>query len=549
MVVDVTGHVPQAQALLDKVAANLTKQGAKETRKSADGTTILVFDLPKTEEFPAGQVVYFLSDNVLGAADHQGVVEGILARKLGRATPEGSLGDLPAFAAVMNRCRQHAGSAVPQIRWFIEPLGYVDAIRAATPEEKRRKGVTVLDVLRQQGFTAVAGVGGFVDLKVGDYECVHRTAIYAPRPYQPAPAPYQGKVSMDMLALANHQEFAPPAWVPNDVAACSTFYWDVLKAFDNLGPTFDQIVGEGETGVWDDTLESLRTEANGPQIDPRGELLVHLGQRVTVVTDYVLPITPTSERLLFAIQTGNEAAVADGIRKTFKDDPTMKGRFWPQDADSAGIREMTKDEQSAKQRMPGGVEIWEAVEEPARHALPPDPLVDLPSLAPKKGAGRPGQRPLAARAEEEQLLPHLAVAVVHGQLLIASHYDFLVEVLQKAKKPDPLAESLDFRVVDGAMNQLGAGENCLRSFSRTDEAYRPTYELIRMGKMPESETMLGRVLNALLGPRKKGAVREQKVDGSQMPDYQVVRRYLGPAGLFGTAEPGGWFFVGFTLKR
>jgi hypothetical protein len=134
-------------------------------------------------------------------------------------------------------------------------------------------------------------------------------------------------------------------------------------------------------------------------------------------------------------------------------------------------------------------------------------------------------------------------------LLIASHYDFLVEMLDKTKTPDPLGESLDFRVVDGAMKQLGAGENCLRSFSRTDEAYRPTYELIRMGKMPQSETMLGRTLNAMLGPHKKGAVREQKVDGSQMPDYQVVRRYLGPAGFFGTAEPSGWFFVGFTLKR
>jgi hypothetical protein len=210
---------------------------------------------------------------------------------------------------------------------------------------------------------------------------------------------------------------------------------------------------------------------------------------------------------------------------------------------------MTKDELAMKHRLAGGVEIWEAVEEPTRHALPADPLVDLPSMTPKKGDARTGHKPLAERAEDEQLLPHVAVAVARGQLLIASHYDFLVEMLDKTKTPDPLGESLDFRVVDGAMKQLGAGENCLRSFSRTDEAYRPTYELIRMGKMPQSETMLGRTLNALLGPHKKGAVREQKVDGSQMPDYQVVRRYLGPAGFFGTAEPSGWFFVGFTLKR
>ena len=202
LVVDVTGHVPQAQAMLDKVAANMTKQGAKETRKTVEGTTILVFDRAQDGGIlrPA-RSVYFLSGNVLGAADHQGVVEGILKRKLGQATPEGSLADLPAFEAVMNRCRQHAKDAVPQIRWFIEPLGYVEAIRAATPEEKRRKGVTVLDVLRDQGFSAVAGVGGFVDLKVGDYECVHRTAIYAPRPYQARPGAVQGQ-GVDGHALA-----------------------------------------------------------------------------------------------------------------------------------------------------------------------------------------------------------------------------------------------------------------------------------------------------------------------------------------------------------
>ena len=72
----------------------------------------------------------------------------------------------------------------------------------------------------------------------------------------------------------------------------------------------------------------------------------------------------------------------------------------------------------------------------------------------------------------------------------------------------------------------------MRSFSRTDEEYRPTYELIRQGKMPESESLLGKLLNRLLGPEDEDVLREQQIDGSQLPDFEAVRRYLGPAGLF-----------------
>ena len=42
-----------------------------------------------------------------------------------------------------------------------------------------------------------------------------------------------------------------------------------------------------------------------------------------------------------------------------------------------------------------------------------------------------------------------------------------------------------------------------RSFSWTDRAVQPAYELIRQGKMPQSESLLGRTLNSLAAPNKK----------------------------------------------
>ena len=65
------------------------------------------------------------------------------------------------------------------------------------------------------------------------------------------------------------------------------------------------------------------------------------------------------------------------------------------------------------------------------------------------------------------------------------------------------------------------------AFTRTDDAYRGAYELLQTGKMPESESMFGRLLNSMLGEGKEGVLRTQRIDGSKLPEFDVVRRYLG----------------------
>jgi len=512
LLVDVTDHRQQAEKLLEKVATNLAKQKAKRTETTVAGTKVIRFDLPKKEEDgPARQAVYFLKDDLLGASDDLDVLSGILKRAAG--TESKSLADLPAFRAVMKRCGDDLDEeTTPQVRWFVEPIGYAEILRASIPERDRRKGKTTLDIVKNQGFTAMLGIGGMVEVLVDHYEVLHRTAAYAPKPYEK---------SMKMLVFPNGTEFAPQDWVPRDVATYSTGYIDVLNVFDNLGPLFDEVFGEGEEGVWEDVLESLKKDKKGPQIDLRNELFAQLDNRLTVLTDYQLPITTTSERLLFAIQTKNEALAAAGLEKTVKNDKGVRKRVFE------------------------GHVIWETI--PKEKPKVPTISLEAPPLG---GAPQDdGAAPAAAGDEEPQLFPNLSMTVANGHLMIASHLDFLIKVLRKTDRRDTLARSIDYMTVDAKLKELGAGANCARSFSRTDEEYRPTYELIRQGKMPESETMLGRVLNTLFGAGKKDATRKQQIDGSQLPDFQFVRRYLGPAGLFGTSEETGWFFKGFILHK
>ena len=467
------------------------------------------------EKSSARQAFYCLTGNLLVVADDLEVLKGILGRKTGDT--DDSLADLKPFQIVMERCAMDYGEIVPQMRWFLSPLGYAEAARAATPANRRRKGKSILEVMRNQGIGAIQGLGGLADFSSEGYELIHRTVVYAPGPYEK---------SMKMLVLPNRSEFTPQDWVPRDIATYTTLYFDILNAFDNFGPLFNELFGQGAPGIWEETKQSLKLDPNGPQVDLREDLIVHLGQRVSMLTDYRLPITTTSERLLFAIEVTDAEAVAKALEKLLKDDPTVK------------------------RREKAGHVIWEIVGEKARTPKMDCDFGDLPPVAPARPPKKEDD-PWEDEEEEERkpLLPHAAVTVCKGHLFIASHIDFLLKVIAPEKEPGLLRDDVDYQLVTAEIEKFEPKEKCFRFFSRTDEEYRPTYELIRQNKMPQGETMLARMLNVLFGEGKKGTPRAQKIDGSQLPEYQVVRRYLGPAGMQISSEKDGWFLKGFTLSK
>lgn len=607
MLVDVTERTDEAHQLLEKVSASLLRDGAKRQTFEVLDTTVIVFELPQ-RPFGAGAqsilpipaagqaaepseprlAIYFLTSRVLGVSDNLDVIKGILSRI--HDPGEESLATVEPFREVMARCTTDAGRETAQLRWYLSPIPYAETMRVASPPEEPRRGKDMLHVFREQGFQAIRGVGGFADFAVEEHELVHRTAIYAPPPYARA---------MKMLSFPNGPDFKPQPWVPSELATYSTFYCDIQNVFDHFGPMFDELFGgavflfaaslehqgnlaagelskpllanfadfgidlpakgpireiepdqaweiqhEGDVfivrkmggelrayqkqvGLWEDVLEGLKKDPKGPQLDLRKELIDHLGPRISVLSDFRLPITPASERLLFAIETKAPQQVATAIAKSMKGDPT------------------------ARRLEVNGYEVWEMIEDdPSDIRVPEIQLGDAPALPPLTHPLKPEPDDDDLEEEEEQrLLPHAAVTVAHGHLLVASHLDFLVKILKPDDAFRPLSDDIDYRVVQAAVDAMGIEARCAYIFSRTDEEYRPTYELIRQGKMPESETLLARLLNAGLGTGRRHELREQKIDGSKLPDFEVVRRYLGPAGSVVTSEPEGWFIKGALLPK
>jgi hypothetical protein len=237
------------------------------------------------------------------------------------------------------------------------------------------------------------------------------------------------------------------------------------------------------------------------------------------MTDYRLPIGPTCERWLAALVVVNPEVVAETLDKAMRSDP------------------------DARKRTVGEHTVWEIVENTA------------PADVEELDIAGPGFGDFDDEEEEEEeedrgpLLSHAAFTVANGYLMVASHLDFLEQILIQGAGQRRLVETKDFVIVENALDALGAGEHSFRFFTRTDKAYHPTYELIRQGKMPESETLFASLLNRILGPEEEGVVREQQVEGDKLPEYEEVREYLGPSGMFIDTEEKGWFVVGCLLTK
>jgi len=541
VLVDVTGKRDRAVALRNKVSTDLTRGGAIRSVRQVRGQEVVVFQLKRREDDPEGRArlaIYFLTQDLLAASDNLSVIEGILGRMQGN--PADNLAAVKPYQIVTQRCRQAAGDVEPHLRWYAKPLDYAEAFREANPTETARvmerlekgkqrprtkdKGkaaardrTDVLAIARDQGFEAIQGAGGFLNFHVGDkYEILHHLAVYAPPPYE---------FAMRMLDFKNTTELAPQDWVPADIARYSAVNWNMQNAFESASTLVDAMLSE--EGVFEDILDSMKNDPDGPGIDIRNELIRKLTTRATLLTDYELPITPTSERLLLSAELQDAESVAKSVRRAMERDPTVR------------------------HRLIAGHDVWEIFEEEA-----PALAISIEQPSVQRAASDVVTSSSVVPSTGEPL-PNSAVVVAHNHLLIATHVDMLQRILTPLDERDRLARDLDFRRTLQEMQELGANETTFRVFSRTEDAFRPTYELMRSGRMPESQTLLGRVLNRLLGETDSDKPRQARLDARKLPDYELVRRYLGPSGAFGYSQFDGegesqfqgWVFVAFLLPK
>jgi len=504
IMVDVTGQHMGADRLLFKSERNLVAQGAVKTKFRLADVTVNKFALKqKPGDKTPSDVFQARAGDLLIACDDLATLTDIFSRLDGK-NPAGSISQEQAFKVSTG----HAIKAVanqPTATWYIDPFGYAEVTRAAAGGGRVRK-TDMLQVLRRQGFTAIQALAGSIEVKTPNHELLHHTFIYAPQPPSYT-------LAARMMEFPNGDPLKAQDWIPADVANYVTFYWKTQQAFEFAKSLVNDIAGDD---IFEDVLQSLKDDINGPRLDVRKELVAHFADRATLISDYSTPITIDSERMLFAIELTNADAAAKAVKKAFQNDP------------DAEIHELE------------GLEIWEIHPQE-------DEEIEGPSFGgPGFGiGGAPQPKP------KKEPRPSGGVAVAHGHLLIASHYTLLESLIKRAAAKEPgLPTTADYQQVEKELAAIGraAGGESFLSFTRTDRSYRVSYELTQQGKMPESNSMMGQLMNRVLTGDADG-VRKAQINGKNMPPFAKVAGSLGPAGAFVSSQPDGWLITGCLLTK
>ena len=531
LLVDTTGHEAEAKALVERISARLLERKATKVEVPNAPGQLTVYQLPAEEDGRADaataprRVAFALAPAALVVGDDPlqvGQAFAVLAQ--GR---KDSLATNVSFTTALGRCGKEIPQTAAPLRWFVDPLRFAKAYQAANPPREKRKGPDYVAILGRQGFDAVQGIGGVVAFDHGGHTLRHHAFVHAPAlPGRDPFGPERFDRAARMLRFVDAEGVAPPAWVPRGVAGWTALQWDIQTAFASVESLFDDIVGE--KGTFDDVIASLKEDPDGPQIDLERDMVACLGKQVTLISHHVEPIGTDSERLVIAIEATDPQRVAATIAKTMGADSDM------QKIEIAGH------------------EAWELID---RSMAIPKIEVETPGGAVQHADGHEGdddsahRRRQRRREKEEKLLPHSAVTVAHGHLLIASHRDILEQVLTSPGGAESLAAAADYRATAAELAKLLPGKAALRSFGREDEAIRPTYELLRQGAMPKSKSVFGQLLNGILGDGKPGSVREQRIDGSTLPEFDQVRRYFGTSCLGMESTADGWHIAGGSLPR
>lgn len=519
LIVDTTDRDKNVGELLDKIDKNMEERKATSETREIGGNEFRVFEVPvKRGSRKRFKTVIGRHGNYLVAVDHEQIATDLLGRM---STPveqlDGALANVEAFIATKTRCQALPGNAEPAIHWFVEPFGFLRSLRSLSQDKKKRRGNDLLGALEKQGFDVLQGAGGFIDLANAQYQLLHRSYVYAPAlPGVQPPAKY--KLAARILEhVQTTDDLRAQDWVADDVASYRTLTWDIQSSFEHVGGLVDEMAGED--GFFEDLLDSLKNDPTGPMIDVRNQLIAHFGDRGTYVSDCPLPVTPTSQRFLLAIDVKNAEGMTAGIHAAMDKDPDAKATDY------------------------GDYSIWEILQDDEEEI--PDVVIDgdefddfddFDDEEEEEGAG---------------LLNNASFAVVGNHLLVSSHIDFIKQVIDGTPPNRQLGGQADYKSVNAELVKLGAGTDTCRFFSRNDQEVRTTYELIRQGKMPESETILGRLLNQLFAPEEKGVMREQQIDGKDLPEFEAIAKYFGPSGLFARAEADerGTIIVGCMLAH
>ena len=523
VLIDVSPDLIAAEDFLADAAERMKKRGA-----TLEEIKVLETDVSKwIFEVKAGKIgrkqSSFLTiiDGWILASDNESIFTNVLRRikSKDKNPATDSLSRYEPFTTVGAKTR--VDSVRPDLQWFVDPLGYArfaDALAEDRTDIRQPKD-RPLETLSKEGLDAVKAAGGFVSFSTGEHDVLHRSLIYA-IPEKAAGDAQRRLFNLLDFAPEGSSVSEPPAWVPVDAAGYTTFTWDIGKAFANVGPMFDAI--SGQKGNFESVLEEMKKVPRF-KVDIQ-KMAQSIGSRITIVASTEEPIDEASEKMIIGIELkeGTDAEwLIQSVGRAFKAKIKKLGGY------TCVIDDKTVEEE---------VEEIPGIDDFDDDILDEDEDEELEEEVPPRIT----------------ILNRRIMVIRDGVLFVSNDKEYLKKFLVR-KPSGSFAASADFSRMGAALDKITDSENVrFRMFDRLDQLLKTNYEMMRTGKMAESETFVARILNQIYG-KKEGfdKKRVQRIDGSDLPaDYdKEMAPFLGQSGWAMETTDFGWRFSGCVLPK
>ncbi|WP_442507811.1 membrane or secreted protein [Novipirellula sp. SH528] len=519
VIADIRGLRKQADVAVDQIDRDLKSGGATRSDKEYRGQTIRVYTTkPKPGQLKIEQIAITYDDVRIIASDRDTVVTGVLDALSGE-TNVPSISESAEFRDVLTRSSRAMqvpftkGNSTVAGEWFARPI-QMGRILRETFQVDRGNQVDILKLLENQGFDAVKAAGGILAIAGDRYDVLHRGFVLAP-PTTNEPSKYEKAARM--LSFFNATLDPVPDWVGKDAGTVSQIRLKIADAFWASESMINEAFGDD---IFSPMIEGIRDDTDGPQIDLKNNVLPALGDEVILMTDNTLPAEVNSERMLISVRLKNADAIKLAVRKAMEVEP---------DASKIDV-------------LPG-VEIWRVQRGSSSDAtFEADIFGDLGFEEETVEQAPP-------------LLDHWAIAVVDEKgakgssyLMFSSHPDLLIETVKRihAGQKGGFSDLPEVANVVDALKDLGAKQVSLSRIARTSVSLRVKYELLRTGKLKDSDSILATIIRRVFKDENGNEAEPIKTD--KLPPLATIEKHLPEGGNFIVTENDGWSLSGFYLK-
>ena len=420
------------------------------------------------------------------------IVERWMGREVEKVKP---LRENRKFITIMNRCK--GSKDLPaDFRFFADPINLAKS--ATRGNAAAQLGLNMLPVLGLDGFL---GVGGASIMDEMDFEAVSHLHVLLANPRSGI---------FEMIAL-KPDSYEPQNWVPGNAVSYGSTSWDVQKMFAEIEKLFDQFNGDGAMA------EAIDDQINDElEIDFREDVINQLAGRMT----YLQWIDDDEE-----VINGTTNAIAIEL----KDPDAFRDTF----IDAFLSKVLEDDEDDLEEVEYKGITYWQMPD--ARMERQRERREERRQRRIEEGRSSP---------QMEIRMPQPSFTILENSLIISFENPKLLKRAIEVSRGDaePLFDDEKFKYVADQMTKLlGTDVPGAIFYSRPEETMR---WLFRVAGSDDTKGFLDEIAeDNVYAQRIRDAIKD-----NPLPDFDDVKEYFQPSGMFVTNDETGYHILGFQLK-